>query len=129
MFWEPVEKDGTRQLVNLPVICARTAAIAQVANYIPPPLTTIVKMVGTPITLHQLAMALIQPKRRRGQNAAQVITLTAAHTGPALFALRAPTATQIVMAFTPLLLEIAADNHTTVRPAPLFQLLVLPTTV
>ena len=122
-------KDGTRQLVNLPVICARTAAIAQVASYTPLPLTTIVKMVGTLITLPQMAMALMQPKRRRGRNAAQVITLTAALTMPALFALRATTATQMVMAFTPLLLEGTADNHTIVRPAPLFQLLVLPTTV
>ena len=86
-------------------------------------------MVGTLIPLHQMAMALMQPKSRKGQNAVQVITLTAALTMPALFALRATTATQMVMAFTPRLLEGTADNHTIVRPAPLFQLLVLPTTV
>ena len=124
-----MEKDGTRQPVNLPVFCARTAAIAQVANYIPLRLTTIVKMVGTLITLHQLAMALMQPKRRRGRNAAQVTTLIAALTMLAPFALRATTATQMVMAFTLRLLEGTADNHTIVRLAPLLQLLVLPTTV
>jgi hypothetical protein len=99
-----VEKDGTRQLVNLPVSCARTAAIVQVATYILLLLTTIVEMVGTPITLLQMAMALMQPKSRRGRNAVQVITLTAALTMPALFVFRATTATQIVMAFTPRLL-------------------------
>lgn len=122
-------KDGTRQPVNLPVFCARTAAIAQVAIYIPLRLTTIVKMVGTLITLHQLAMALMQPKGRRGRNAAQVTTLIAALTMLALFALRATTATQMVMAFTLRLLEGTVDNHTIVRLAPLLQLLVLPTTV
>ena len=125
MFRELVAKDGTRQLVNLPVICARTAAIAQVAYYIPLPLTTIVKMVGILITLLQMAMALMQPKSRKGQNAAQVITLTAALTMPALFALRATTAYQMVMAFTPRLLEGTADKINIVRPA----LLLLPTTV
>lgn len=59
MFRELVEKDGTRQLVNLPVFCARTAAIVQVATYILLLLTTIVEMVGTPITLLQMAMALM----------------------------------------------------------------------
>jgi hypothetical protein len=99
-----VEKDGTRQLVNLPVFRARTAAIVQVATYIPLRLTTIIKMVRTYNTLLQLAMALMQPKSRRGRNAVQVITLTAALTMPALFVFRATTATQMVMAFTPRLL-------------------------
>ena len=104
MFRELVEKDGTRQLVNLPVFCARTAAIVQVANYIPLRLTTIIKMVRTYNTLLQLAMALMQPKSRRGRYAVQVITLTAALTMPALFVFRATTAPQMVMAFTPRLL-------------------------
>ena len=86
-------------------------------------------MVGTLITLHQMAMALMQPKRRRGRNAAQVITLIAPLTMLALFALRATPANQIVMAFTLRLLECTVDNNGIVRPAPLNQLLVLPTTV
>jgi len=124
-----VQKDGTRQLVNLPVFCARTAAIAQVATYMPLPLTTTIKMVRILLTSLQMAMALIQPKRLLERNAAQVITLTAALTMSALFALRATTAPQMVMAFTPLLLDSTADKHTIARPAPRFQLLVLPTTV
>ena len=88
-------------------------------------------MVGTLIKLHQMAMALMQPKRRRGRNAAQVITLIAALTMLALFALRATPANQMVMAFTLRLrlLECTVDNNGIVRPAPLNQLLVLPTTV
>jgi hypothetical protein len=122
-------KDGTHQLVSLPVICARTVATAQEATFTQPRQTTIVLTDGTLTTLHPTVTAPIQPKRRLEQSAEQGTTLTAAPTTNALSALKATTATQMAMVFTLHRLGRTAAKHTIVRLAPRYQLLVLPTTL